>query len=311
MKRYNLLFAFFLISIGAIAQRVDSLKSAKSTDSLFNTLNVDDKKGNAIIFESPRLILTQTTETVRKKNLNFMIIHRFGDFAGDEGGGKYFFGLDDIADVYIGFQYGLTDDLNIQVGRNTEPSPGGMADLHLKYAVLHQTNNGSSPIAISLVGGTGIRLYNYYPSFSERVSYFGQVILARKFSHTLSFEIAPSIVQNNQPIPNVPGNPEELFSVNAAATLKVSKLISLVVDYAHPFSSFRTANGFSDPFGFGMQAVTGGHVFTLNITNARASSEINYLSNTTSDYGRGEFRIGFTISRMFDFNVKKGYNPKR
>ncbi|HEY4327357.1 MAG TPA: DUF5777 family beta-barrel protein [Mucilaginibacter sp.] len=295
----------------AIAQRVDSLKSAKSTDSLFNTMNVDSKKDDAIIFESPRLILTQTTETIRKKNLNFMIIHRFGDFAGNQGGGQYFFGLDAIADVYIGFQYGLTNDLNIQIGRNTIPSPGGMADLQLKYAVLHQTNDGGSPIAISLVGGTGIRLYNNYPSFSDRVSYLGQVILARKFSHTFSFEVAPSIVQNNQPIPNVAGNPEAFFSLSGAASLKVTKLMSVIVDYAHPFSSFRIANGFSDPFGFGIQAVTGGHVFTVNITNAKASSEINYLSNTKSDYARGQFRIGFTISRMFDFNAKQGYKPKR
>ncbi|HEY2582670.1 MAG TPA: DUF5777 family beta-barrel protein [Mucilaginibacter sp.] len=311
MKKYYLLLAFFLINTGAIAQRIDSLKNAKSTDSLFNTMNVDNKNENAIIFESPRLILTQTTETIKKKNLNFIIIHRFGDFAGKMGGGQYFYGLDDIADVYIGFQYGLTNDLNIQIGRNTIPSPGGMADLQLKYAILHQTNDGSSPIAISLVGGTAVRLYNTYPSFSDRVSYLGQVILARKFSHTFSFEIAPSIVQNNQPIPNVGGNPGELFSLSAAARLKVTKLMSVVVDYAHPFSSFRNTSEFSDPFGFGIQAVTGGHVFTLNITNSRASSEINYLSNTTSDYARGQFRIGFTISRMFDFNAKQGYKPKR
>jgi len=77
----------------------------------------------------------------------------------------------------------------------------------------------------------------------------------------------------------------------------------LILDYAHPFSSFRTgANGFSDPFGVGFEIETGGHVFTMNITNARAINEINYLSNTQADYGRGQYRLGFTISRMFDFN---------
>jgi hypothetical protein len=40
----------------------------------------------------------------------------------------------------------------------------------------------------------------------------------------------------------------------------------------------------------------------LNISNAKAISEINSLSNSQADYGRGQFRIGFTISRMFDFN---------
>src|SRR4051812_5869507 len=129
MKKQIIILAFLSITVGAFAQQVDSLKKTTTADSLFNTMNKNDKTEAAIIFESPRLILSQTTETVRRKNLNFMIIHRFGDFAGKQGGGQYFFGLDAIADVYIGLQYGLTDNLNIQIGRSTIPSPGGLADL--------------------------------------------------------------------------------------------------------------------------------------------------------------------------------------
>jgi hypothetical protein len=49
---------------------------------------------------------------------------------------------------------------------------------------------------------------------------------------------------------------------------------------------------------------TGGHVFTINITNARAVDEINYLSDTESKFSKGQYRIGFTISRIFDFNSR-------
>ena len=87
--------------------------------------------------------------------------------------------------------------------------------------------------------------------------------------------------------------------------------MSFVVDYAHPFSSYRSAHGFSDPAALGIQLATGGHVFTINISNAKAVSEINYLSNTQSDVSQGQFRLGFTISRMFDFNHKEHYTPKR
>jgi hypothetical protein len=309
MKRYLPLFTLFCISIGAAAQKPDTVKSTSSADSLFNSLNVN-KRENVVVFESPRLILVQSTETVKKKNLNFIMIHRFGDAAGDAGGGKYYYGLDDIADVYIGLQYGITNDFNIEIGRSTIPTAGGLADLQLKYAILHQTNDGSSPIAISLIGQSGIRPYNTFPTFSDRLSYFGEAVFARKFSHIFSFEVAPSIVQNNLPIPDMPGNSQELFSVSAAATLKISKLMGIVADYAHPFSSYRNNVGFSDPLGFGIQAVTGGHVFTIYVTNAKAASEINYLSNTTSDYARGQYRIGFTLSRNFDFSHKESYRPK-
>ncbi|HWZ04923.1 MAG TPA: DUF5777 family beta-barrel protein, partial [Mucilaginibacter sp.] len=137
------------------------------------------------------------------------------------------------------------------------------------------------------------------------------IIIARKISRNLSLQVAPSFLQNNLPIPEAPGSENGFFSVSATARIKVTKLMSIIVDYAHPFSSFRNNSTFSDPLGFGIQLVTGGHVFTVNITNARTANEINYLSNTTSDYFRGNFRLGFTIARMFDFNHKESYQPRK
>jgi hypothetical protein len=241
----------------------------------------------------------------KKKNLNFLVIHRFGDFAGKIGGGQTYFGLDAVADVYIGFEYGISDNLNIDIGRSTI---GGMADLELKYAILHQTADDATPLAITVIGETGVRPYGInFNAFADRVSYFAQAIFARKFSSSVSIQIAPSYVHNNSPIPYLVGNDLNFVSLSGALRLKVSKHMGFIVDYAHPFSSFQKnkSNGFSDPLGFGVEIETGGHVFTMNVTNARAVNEINYLSGTQSSYGRGQYRLGFTISRMFDFNSRK------
>jgi hypothetical protein len=275
-----------------------------AADSLLNSLSADNKNETVVIFKSSRLILSQTTETVKKKNLNFLIIHRFGDFAGPHGGGQTFFGLDAVADVYIGFEYGLTNDLNIDIGRTTI---GGLADLELKYAILHQTTNGS-PLAITVIGEAGVRPYGYvtYPTLADRFSYFTQALFARKFGSMLSLQVAPSYVINNQPFPTVPGNEASFFALSGSAVLKVSKRVGVIVDYAHPFSSFRqNTASFTDPLGIGIEVETGGHVFTLNVTNSRAVGEINYLNDTQTKYTDGQFRLGFTISRMFDFNTHK------
>ena len=311
MKNFIILLAFLIVSTGLMAQKADSIKKATSADSLFNSMSGDNKKEPVVIFESSRLILSQSTETVKKNNLNFLVMHRFGDFAGDDGGGEYLFGLDKVADLYIGFEYGLTNNLNIDFGRSAMPVEGGLLDLELKYAILHQTNDNSSPFALTLIGETGLRPYSDFDKFSDRVSYFAQAIIARKISRGLSLQIAPSFVQNNLPVPNTSGSENGFFSLSATARIKVTRLMGIVLDYAHPFSSLRNSGGFSDPLGFGIQMVTGGHVFTINITNARTAGEINYLSNTTSDYFRGNYRIGFTIARMFDFNHKEKYEPKR
>jgi hypothetical protein len=312
MKNFILLLAFLIVSTGLVAQKADSIKKASPTDSLFNSMNNSDNKREIVpIFESSRLILSQSTETIKKNNFNVLIMHRFGDFGGDDGGGKYLFGLDKVADLYIGFEYGLTNNLNIDIGRSAMPDEGGLITLELKYAVLHQTNDNSSPIGITLIGETGLRPYGDFDNFSDRVSYFAQAIIARKISRDFSLQIAPSFLQNNLPVPNVPGSENGFFSLSATAAIKVTKLMSIIIDYAHPFSSFRNGNGFSDPLGAGIQLVTGGHVFTINITNANTANEINYLSNTTSDYFRGNFRIGFTIARLFDFNHKEKYEPQK
>jgi hypothetical protein len=56
--------------------------------------------------------------------------------------------------------------------------------------------------------------------------------------------------------------------------------------------------------GIGYEVETGGHVFTLNLTNANSISEMNMLPNSQQRFSKGQYRIGFTISRMFDFNPK-------
>ncbi|ASU35161.1 DUF5777 family beta-barrel protein [Mucilaginibacter xinganensis] len=305
MKKGIILLSFLLVSFNIMAQKAEESKKTTAADSLLNAMNSDGQSGPVVISKSSRYILSQSSETIKKKNLNFLVIHRFGDFAGKNGGGQTYFGLDAVADVYLGFEYGISDNLNIDIGRSTI---GGLADLELKYALLHQTANGSSPLAITLIGETGFRPYGVnFTAFSDRVSYFAQAIFARKFSPGLSIQVAPSYVRNNTPIPFVVGNDLDFVSLSATARIKVTRHMGLIIDYAHPFSSFQKdkINGFSDPLGFGVEIETGGHVFTMNVSNARAINEINYLSGTQSSYGRGQYRLGFTISRMFDFNSHK------
>src|SRR5580700_8746350 len=119
MKKYIILLAILIAGTGLMAQQPDTSKKASSTDALMNSMSTDSTKEPVIGFRSTRLILSQTTETIKKNTLNFMVMHRFGDFAGKNGGGKFDWGLDDVADVYIGFEYGLTDNLNVDFGRST------------------------------------------------------------------------------------------------------------------------------------------------------------------------------------------------
>ncbi len=302
------LAAFVLLGLTGYAQ-TKVTRDSSATDSLLNSLSADDKADPVLAtFKSTRLILTETSETIKKNNLNFLVIHRFGDIAGADGGGKTLWGLDNSSDIYIDFEYGLTNNLDIDFGRSKYEQ---LLELGLKYALLRQTSDDKIPIALTVIGKTGLKPYsvatNVYDDYTNRLNYFVQAIFARKFSSRLSLQIAPSFLRNNLPYPYIVGNEKNIFSLSAAGRFKITKCMGIVVDYAHPFSSFRDKSNspkFYDPSGVGIEVETGGHVFTLNLTNAQAISPINYLADTQAKWTKGQYRIGFTITRVFDLNRK-------
>ena len=81
------------------------------------------------IFTSTRLISAHSVETLKARHLDFRIKHHFDDIAGDLGGIYTLFGLDNVTDVRIGLEYGITDNLMIGLGRNKGLSNIGLTKL--------------------------------------------------------------------------------------------------------------------------------------------------------------------------------------
>jgi len=289
--------------IAALLAPAASLRAQQksSADSLLNAIDGPAKAERVVIFKATRLVNSQTTEMIKKQNFNFQIIHRFGDIAGKNGGGSTAFGLDRVNDVMFGFEYGISDNFNIGLNRSTVQQ---LIQLELKVALMHQTSDDSSPFAVTLIGEAGVKPYGAFQKFEDRGTFFAQAVIARKFSG-LSLQVAPSFVRTNTPFPLINGNEQQFFALQAAARIKLTNHTGILLDYAHPFSSFRSNNpNFQDPIGIGYEVETGGHVFTVNITNSHAIAEANFLSNSQSRFSQGQYRIGFTISRMFDFRPK-------
>ena len=68
------------------------------------------------MFKGNRLVNGHTTETVAKNHLDYKIHHRFGRI---NEGAYQFFGIDN-AQMFMGFDYGVTDKLTMGVGRSNE-----------------------------------------------------------------------------------------------------------------------------------------------------------------------------------------------
>jgi len=255
-------------------------------------------------FKDTRIINTHSVETIPKRRLDIRIGHRFGDLT---GGWDSFYGLENATDIMLGADLGILNNLSIGLHRTKGSGPlSRLLTTTLKYRALHQ-EDGGLPISLTVVGMASASTMgssespdalNNFSKFSHRMIYAGQVLIARKFSDAFSLQLIPGYVHRNV----VPFNDQNgLFSFGAAARVQLTKTMGIIVDGTFPLSELRTAgNDYFPALGFGLEFETGGHVFQVNFTNATAIMETDYIPNTRTSWGNGEFRLGFTISRTFN-----------
>ena len=266
------------------------------------------------VFYSQKLINTKTVEVLRKGVLEFNVAHNFDDIAGEKGGLKNFFGLDNSTDVRIGFQLGLSDKLNLVAARAKGFFVTQQWELGLKWQLLRQMDNDPShPLSLTMyvndVVSTQTRsdrslgeTETSFQNFGDRHSQIIQLMMARKCGK-ISLQLNPLFLHTNHVLSY---DQENIFAFGGGIRLPLSKKIILLADYFHPFRSESTKDAFEnddsklyDPFGIGLEIVTEGHVFHLNFTNAREILENRFIRKTVTNWGDGEYRWAFTISRNF------------
>lgn len=277
--------------------------------------NDEGQKGKPIeIFSSQKVINANSTEVVPKGKMEFKVMHNFGDIAGTGGGLKNFFGLDNAQDIRIAFEVGIGDKTDISFARaKGAGQQQRFYELNIKHQFLRQLENDPShPIALALFVNAAVasnkasafdNLDHSFRSFSDRLSETFQLIIARKMGR-VSLQLNPTLVTRSYAISY---DQKTIFALGGALRLPISQRVNFIIDYFHPFrsqssrDSFHINNNirFYDPLGIGFEIITGRHVFHLNFTNATETLENRFIPRTISNWGDGQFRWGFTISRQF------------
>jgi hypothetical protein len=257
-------------------------------------------------FNATRIINGHSVETLKKRILEFRIEHRFGDIAGTNGGVQQFYGFDQAADIRFAFEYGISDKWMVGLGRSkgTGAPYKSLVDAFTKYRILTQ-ENGRMPLSMTAVlAGTGTYMkasddltqVTSFPKVAHRFAYTTQLLLARKFGERISIQVMPTYVHRNYvKIDDVNG----LFAVGGAINYKITKNIGIITEYYHDFhkDDVRLTNKKSLSFAF--EWITSGHNFKLNLTNSRGFTESQFIPYTFADWTKGEFRLGFSITRNF------------
>jgi hypothetical protein len=300
-----------------------SLNAAAQTDTILSVVTVEADtivetvKKPVEIFMSEKAINANTTEVVGKGKMEFKVTHNFGDIGGKFGGIKNFFGLDAATDIRIAFEIGLGKKFDITFAR-AKGTDGGkhqkLWEMGLKYQLMQQLENDPShPLSVALYANAVIASNkaaaaedqeNSFRSLSDRTSNVFQLIVARKMGK-VSLQLNPTIVTRGYAVPD---DQKTFFALGGALRVPIVRNLNFIVDYFHVFRSQATKDSFAvqstpikfyNPLGVGFEIITPGHVFHLNFTNATEILENRFIPRTTTSWGKGQFRWGFTISRKF------------
>lgn len=275
-------------------------------------------------FKGSKVINAQSTETVKAKTVDFNIAHLFGNIGVQSNGGVHsLYGLDNVSDIRFGFDFGITDNITLGIGRSKQSE---LIDGLFKWRILQQTKDNHMPITLAFYGDmsynpqVSAHFYNgmvptadFKQNDLHRISYVSQLIVARKFGSRLSMELLPTYQHRNFVLANINTDngaeeTNDLISVGAAVRFKITNRFLIIADYFYTISDFRTNNpatAYSQPLAIGFEIETGGHVFHLNFSNVSGLIENNFLPNTTDSWLKGGFKFGFNVSRVFNITKSK------
>lgn len=245
-------------------------------------------------FKTTRIINGHSIENTYPGVLDFRINHRFGPV---NGGAYNLFGIDQ-ASTRFGFEYGLTKDLTVGVGRSSyEKTYDGL----LKYKFLRQRESGLNWLSAAWVSTISVNTLrwanpNRKNYFSSRLNYTHQLLLARKFSNSLSVQLTPTLVHRN--LVSTFDEDNDVLAMGFGIRQKLSKRTSLNVEYFYAQKS-SLLDRYKNSLSIGFDIETGGHVFQLHFTNSSPMIEKGFITETTQRWADGGFMFGFNVSRVF------------
>jgi Membrane bound beta barrel domain (DUF5777) len=288
MKKLLILLTLSL-SITSLFAQQDSLKQVTSKPVRFT-------------FGTTTLIDNSTVETPYKGGLEMEISHRFSLIQNYHN----LFGIYGSANTRIGLNYGITDRLMIGAGTTKDYQ---LQDIRWKYLILRQTEDNKMPVSLSYYGNIVLDLRTEdalgpTESFRQihRLSYFTQLIVARKINNMFSVQIAPSLVYFNsvpQNVDSTAGYKNLNFGLSAGARANLFGSHSLIIEYDQLLTKQDIAVQPKPNLSLGWEIGTATHSFQIFVANYNQIINQRNLVFNTNDFKKGDYLVGFNIHIRF------------
>ncbi len=306
MKKLLALFTTgIILSSGAFAQ-----------DDLLGELKLEDSaqvKQNITIatFKATRIINMNSIEMTGVGNLQFMVIHHFGQLWDKTEGANNLARLlgfnGNFASTYISFDYSPTHWLNLGAAFAGNSNLEGTVKFKL---MRQQTGIHNYPVSIAWLSNVHFNASKSVaaPNGMEwnKFAYLHQLMIARKFTDKLSLQLTPSMVHYNI-ISYGYGNKHDVFSIGLGGRYKISDKKALTFEFARQLNMYENVidksgeivNYSPNLISIGYDWDTGGHIFQFFISNSSNASNLFQLSTNPVKDNFGQFSLGFNLNRSY------------
>jgi hypothetical protein len=267
-------------------------------------------------FESNYIVDDQTTMVFDKKTLGFAIQHKFGTIDN---------GISDLWGIYgagtnirMGLDY--VPIKNLQIGAGVTKNKM-YTDLNAKYSILQQTSDNKIPVGVAIYGvlaidgreesafGTakthqpGEGSAEYSITFTDRWSYFSQLMVSRKFGVALAVQGGVSFTHYNMVKAD---EDHDLIGLHGLAKVKISPQSSLTFNYNAPLkiqsiSEQTEVPDYTPSVALGWQISTYTHAFQIYLSNAPGMLPMDNMMYNRAKFNKQGIAIGFTITRLWAF----------
>ena len=289
----------------AVAEEVTALAKAKPVKNTFQSVWIIDN---------------QTVMVPVKGTLEMDIMHRFGTV---DKGYDDFWGFFAPSNIRLGVSYAPINKLNLGIGITKSNM---LWDASAKYSIITQTK-GKYPVSVTYYANMAFdtrrdadkSIFKYR---SQRISFFNQLIIARKITDKLSVQIAPSVSHQNSVNGYYTKNDssgKEIFkemkhdhlAVAISGRYKLTNVTYFIINYDQPITKHATKNP-NPNLSFGVEFNTSSHSFQLFMGNYfLLNQQRNNLYNDHSPFDYtdaegvkvkgGKFLIGFNITRLWNY----------
>ncbi len=251
-------------------------------------------------FKTTRIGLGHSVETRKAGSLEISANSRFWNIPQRTQGF-----LADRMSTRFGLSFAFSDRFTLGTGVTTFD---GIFDGYAKYRLLQQVGQGKgSPVALTLLQNASVRTnpnrtINQSDSFSDKLSFTTQLLVARKFTRNFSLQVSPTFIHRNSSLSDA--DPTNHFAVGFGGRYRIGGHISVTSEYfylANPVESIQTFDAFS----IGLNWELTDLILQFNLSNAPNIAEDAFITQTRNNFNTRDGNLFFGFNATFVLHLRQ------